>query len=186
MKTATAQIEGISVLQQGRYHKTEKREKESADDYERRTWKERLHTDEDGFVFIPPMAFKKSIETAAKYLSIAIPGRGKALYTKHFKSGILVPEAVPLGVHKDDVDGVWVLGNSQGRAGAAGPRVEKCFPTLRQWAGTVVFLILDEIITEEVFNRCLIEAGNMIGIGVFRPENGGYHGRFKVIGLSWS
>jgi hypothetical protein len=186
MKTATVEFEGISVLQQGRYHKTEKREKETADDYERRTWKERLHTDKDGFVFIPPMAFKKSIETAAKYLSIPIPGKGKALYTKHFKSGILVPEAVSLGIHKDEVQGTWVLGNSQGRAGASGPRVEKCFPTIHQWGGSVVFLILDETITEDVFERCLEESGSLIGIGVFRPENGGYHGRYKVNRVSWS
>lgn len=186
MKTATVKIKGISVLQQGRYHKTEKLEKESADDYEKRTWKNRLHTDKDGMVYLPPMAFKKSIETAAKYLSIPIKGKGKALYTKHFRSGILVPEAVPLGIHKDDVGGTWVLGNSQGRSGSAGPRVEKCFPTIHDWGGTVVYLILDEIITETVFSQCLIESGNLIGIGVFRPENGGYHGRFKVEKIKWS
>ena len=187
MKTATVTIEGISPYQQGRYHQAEKLEKESHDDYEKRTWREKAHVDKDGFIFIPPMAFKKTVETAAKFLSIPIPGRSKALYTKHFLSGILVSEGMTLNVKKDDVPGMWVLGNARGQRGASGARVSKCFPTIQKdWGGKVIFYILDEIITQEVFEKVVTEAGNFIGLGVFRPENGGYHGRFIVKEIEWS
>ena len=187
MKTVTAKIEGISPLQQGRYHQAPPlNEKEGKDDYEKRTWIEKLHVDKDGNIFIPPMALKKSLETAAKYLSISIPGQGKAKYNKHFLSGVLVLDGMSLGVKKEDFYPMWVLGNARGQRGASGARVPKCFPTINEWSGEVIFHLLDDIITEEVFERVLIEAGNFIGLGVFRPENGGYHGRFIVKKLDWN
>lgn len=186
MKTAMAIIQGISPYQQGRYHQTEKLEKETHDDHEKRTWLEKAHVDKNGFIFIPPMAFKKCLETAAKFLSIPIPGKNKSLYTKHFLSGILVSEGMTLNIKKENMDGLWVLGNARGQRGASGARVSKCFPTIQEWGGVVIFYILDDTITKEVFERVLKEAGNFIGIGVFRPENGGYYGRFIVEKVEWS
>lgn len=185
MKTAVVTIKGISLVQFGRYHQTEKKEKESHDDYEKRTWRERCHTNLDGFVFIPPMAFKKSLEIAASFLNISIPGEGKSKYNRHFVAGVLVSDPLVLDVKKEDVEGVWVFGNSMGRRGGSGPRVAKCFPTVHKWGGDVTYYILDDTITKEVFERVIVESGNFIGIGVFRPANGGYHGRFKVIGVKW-
>ena len=53
-------------------------------------WRERLHVNSDGYVFIPPMAFKNCISEIAKYRSDKIPGKRNATYTKHFESGVLV------------------------------------------------------------------------------------------------
>lgn len=186
MKTAIVKIEGISVVQFGRYHQTDKLEKESHDDYEKRTWREKCHATEDGHVFIPPMAFKKCIETAAAFLNMKIPGQGNNKYNKHFVAGILVTDPLVLDVKKENVKGEWVFGNAQGRKGGTGPRVPKCFPTIQKWGGIVTFYILDETITETVFTRVIHEAGSFIGIGVFRPANGGYHGRFNVLSVKWS
>jgi hypothetical protein len=36
-----------------------------------------------------------------------------------------------------------------------------------------------------VFAEHLREAGNFIGVGRFRPEKGGYYGRYKVNGIEW-
>lgn len=47
------------------------------------------------------------------------------------------------------------------------------------------FLILDEIITEEVFREHLADAGSFIGIGRFRPRNNGFYGRFLVESVDW-
>ena len=185
MKTATVNLRSISPYSQSRYHDTPKLSKESAEDYERRTWKERLHYDDDGQVFIPQMALKFCLAECAKYLSTQIPGKGKATYTKHFDAGVLVTDPVYLGFHKDEVDGEWFFVNANGTRGS-GSRVKRCYPDIKEWEGKAVFHILDDTITKDVFADHLRQAGQFIGIGRFRPRNGGFYGRFEVLGdIQW-
>lgn len=184
MKIAVAHLRSISPYSQSRYHDTPKLDKERPDDYEMRTWAERLSITDDGHVFIPPMAFKKSLETAARFLGMQIKGRGKATYTKHFKAGVLVTDALVLPIRKQDVPGEVFFVPSDGKAGG-GSRVKRKFPVIREWEGNIEFYILDETITQDVFATHLREAGNFIGIGRFRPENGGFYGRFFVVSLKW-
>lgn len=153
-------------------------------DYEARTWRERMHVNKEGFVFIPPMAFKNCVSEIAKYLGIQIPGKGKSTYTKHFEAGVLVVEGLTLPIKKEDVQGQWLFVPSDGKRGGA-KRVDKCFPVIHEWEGQVEFVILDEIITEDVFLKHLEEAGKFIGIGYFRPRNNGYWGRFSVENVKW-
>jgi hypothetical protein len=183
MRTAVAQLESLSPLSWSRYHKTPKLDKELDADHEARTWRERFNTISEECI-IPPMAFKLCIEIAARYLSKKIPGKNRATYTKHFMSGLLVPEPLFLGIKKQDLEHEWLFVPSNGRRGG-GTRVEKCFPLIREWSGPVKYLILDETITPDVFEEHLIEAGNFIGVGRFRPGNGGFYGRFKVNSLEW-
>lgn len=184
MKTATATIKSVSPYSQSRYHNVPKEDKEGADDYERRTWRERLHVTSDGKVFIPPMALKNCLSEAAKFLGMQIPGKGKATYTKHFEAGILVLEPLVLPVEKEQVAGEWLFVPADGRRGS-GKRVSKCFPVIPQWAGAVSFHILDDTITREVFEHHLAEAGKFIGLGRFRPRNNGFYGRFTVEKVKW-
>lgn len=184
MKIATAELKSISAYSQSRHYKTEKLPKELAAAYEERTWRDRMHIDAEGFVMIPPMAFKNSIAEAARFLSMQIPGKGKATYTKHFEAGIIVSEPMRLPVKSDQVAGEWLFVPSDGKRGG-GSRVEKCFPVIPQWSGRVQFYIVDDIITEEVFAQHLQCAGNLIGIGRFRPRNNGYYGRFQITSLEW-
>jgi hypothetical protein len=189
MKTAIVTIQGISPYSPSKHYSQDEfpkleEGKEANSDYEKRTWRERAHYNESGECFMPPMGFKKSVEMAAKFLSIGIPGRGKATYTKHFKAGVLVTEPLMLGVQKDAVEGNWLFIPSDGRSGG-GSRVNKCFPIFNEWGGDVTFYILDDTITRDVFERCIKEAGNFIGLGSFRPANGGYFGRFVVKGVKW-
>jgi len=58
-------------------------------------------------------------------------------------------------------------------------------PVIPNWNGDVEYYVLDETITPDVFEKHLQEAGNFIGIGRFRPENGGFYGRYKVNKISW-
>ena len=160
--------------------------KETHKDYEARTWRERLHYDpKSKEIFIPPMMFKLCLAEAAKFLSIKIPGKRNATYTKHFESGLLCLEGVPLGVKKDDVPGEWLFVPSDGKRGG-GSRVDKCFPLIPSWSGSVTFHILDATITKDVFEQHLKEAGNFIGIGRFRPRNNGFYGRFGQTKLEWN
>ncbi len=185
MKTAVATLKSVSTYSQSRHYTTEKLSKEIARDYEARTWRDRLHINDDGHVFIPPMAFKNCISEAAKFLGIQIPGKGKSTYTKHFEAGVLVVDAVVLPIKKEDVSGEWLFVPSDGKRGG-GKRVEKCFPVIHEWSGDVTFYVMDETITEDVFEHHLREAGKFIGIGRFRPRNNGFYGRFRVEQIKWS
>lgn len=176
----TVRLKSITPYSQGKHYEVEKKNREQPAQYEERTWKERLHTDENGEVFIPPMAFKNCLSEAAKYLSMTIPGKGKATYTKHFEAGVLVIDRTFLGINKKDVKGEWYFVPSNGRRGD-GTRVNKCFPVIPEWEADVTFHVLDEIITEEVFMEHLKAAGSFIGIGRFRPRNNGYYGRFQIV-----
>lgn len=179
MKRALVTLESISPYSQSRYYQTPKKEKEGPADYEERTWRDRVHTDRDGNIQIPPMSFKNCLAEAAKFLSVQIPGKGKATYTKHFEAGVLVNTPLTLPIRKEDVEGEWLFVPASGRRGD-GRRVQKCFPVIHQWAGEVEFLIIDDTLTEEAFRYHIQQAGQLIGIGRFRPRNNGYYGRFKV------
>ena len=179
MRQIIATLESASPYSQSRFHNAPKLEKETSDDHEKRTWRERMHINDEGNVFIPPMSFKNCISECAKYISIQIPGKGKATYTKHFEAGLLVMDSLVLDVKKDDVKGEWLHVPSDGRRGGT-KRVLKCFPRIDKWAGDVIFYILDDTITEEVFKYHLEQAGKFIGIGRFRPRNNGFYGRFSV------
>lgn len=185
MKTATATLKSVSPYSQSRHYTTPKLDKENAKDYESRTWRDRMHTTPTGNVFIPPMALKNCISEAAKFLSIQVPGKGKATYTKHIEAGVLVTDQITLPIKKDDVPGEWLFVPADGVRGS-GKRVEKCFPVIQEWAGDAVFYILDDTVTKEVFATILQQAGMFIGIGRFRPRNNGFYGRFNVEKIKWS
>lgn len=194
MKTAVARLKGISPYSQSRhYTEPAKGKTESSRDYEARTWRERLHSTEDGRVFMPPMAFKNCLSEAAKFLSVQVPGKGKATFTKHFEAGVLVVDGLILPQKKAEVPGEWNFVPADGKRGG-GKRVEKCFPVIHHWEGDVRFIILDETITQTItvgdgettaFEHHLKEAGSFIGVGRFRPRNNGYYGRFIVEGVRW-
>ena len=185
MKTAIVKLESVSPYSQSKKIGSEREDKESYRDHEARCWRERLHVNGDGNVFIPPMAFKNCLSESAKYLGLQIPGKGKNLYTKHFEAGVLVTEGPDLGVKPEDVPGEWLFLPSDGKRGGS-KRVDKCYPIIHEWKVTVTFYILDETITQEVFTKVLTEAGNFIGIGRFRPRNNGFYGRFNVLNIKWS
>jgi hypothetical protein len=185
MRTCTVTLESNTPYSQSRHYETPKLNKESANDYEARTWKDRLHTDESGTVFIPPMSFKNCLSEVAKYLSVQIPGKGKSTYTKHIEAGILVLNPVPLGVKKEDVAGEWLFVPADGKRGGS-RRVKKCFPVIPKWKANVEFLVIDDVVTKETFEYHLTQAGSFIGVGRFRPRNNGFYGRFTPTAFKWA
>ena len=188
MKTATVKLTSASPYSQSRlYTKNEvpALDKESAADYDMRNWRYHQHYDpKTGIVFIPPMALKNSLMEAAQYLGEKVPGKRNATWTKHFMAGVLVTDPVPLGVNKDETQSETFPCHADGKRGS-GTRVMRTFPVIREWEGTAKFLILDETITQDVFMHHLEESGKFIGIGRFRPRNGGYYGRFFCELVSW-
>jgi hypothetical protein len=187
MQVAIVQLSSIpgSSYSASKYISVPKTDKERSDDFEARTWKERCNYDpKTRLVFIPAMAFKKSLDMAASFLSEKIKGQKNATFTKHFRAGVLVTSSLTLPVKMDDVEGEWFMVPSDGKPGGSS-RVPKCFPVIREWAGTVKYFILDATITEDVFVRTLGEAGNFIGVGRFRPERGGFYGRYQIEKVKW-
>ena len=185
MRLVKAHLKSLAPYSQSKPIGVPEEPKESKDEYERRTWREHCHTDAEGNVCIPALAFKNCLSAAAKYLGMQIPGKGRKTYTRHFEAGILVLEALSLPVRKDAVQGEWFFMPANGVRGA-GKRVMRCYPMIPSWEGQVIFHILDDTITPEVFEEHLREAGRFIGIGRFRPERNGVNGRFEVIGCEWT
>lgn len=183
-KAVTVTMESITPYSASRQHDTPLNEKEDRGAWEARTWREKLNVDDRGMAVIPAMAFKQALDKCAKVLSIQVPGKGKATYTKHFLSGVLCEADVPLGIHKDDVASVTINANADGVRGS-GKRVKRTFPQIPRWTGKARFIVLDDAITKEVFERVMKESGQFVGVGRFRPENGGLNGRFKVTSFAW-
>lgn len=185
MRKVTVQIEGISPYSQSRQHDEPSLEKEAKDAYEARTWREKANYDpETGEVFIPAMALKQALDSAAKKLGDQIPGKGKSTYTKFFVADVVCDGNCHLGIHKDEVRPITINANSDGVRGS-GKRVKRTFPQIDKWSTTATFTILDDTVTPEVFERTLKVAGMGIGIGRFRAEKGGLNGRFRPTKFTW-
>jgi hypothetical protein len=182
MKICTVNFTGQAPYSASRAHCAEKLPKETADAYEERTWREKAHI-ENGMVVIPPMAFKIGLDRAAKMLGRQIPGKGKSTYTKFFESGVIVTEAVPIAP-EEAIQLERIHANADGVRGS-GKRVWRNFPRIDSWGGNVQFHIIADEITSDVFEEAVRYAGLAVGVGRFRPERGGYFGRFVVNGFEW-
>lgn len=186
-RTVTATLIGISPYSQSKAHTAPWLEKESHEDYDIRTWREKAHYDpKTREVFMPPMGMKMAIVEAAKRLSIKIPGKRSATYTKNMLSGVIAPEPIWLGVSLDDLHEEVIFANADGVRGS-GKRVMRRFPMIPSgWKAAAMLMVIDDEIPADVVARCWQEAGNLIGVGRFRPEKGGFLGRFEVKSIKWS
>lgn len=181
MKTCCAHIRGVSPISQSRAIQSEKRTGEAHDAFEERTWRERLHVNQDGNVFIPPMAIKLCLEDCARFLSESVPGKKNATWTKHFEAGIMVIEPAVLAIKADKVVGEKLHVPSDGKKGG-GSRVWKTFPIIPEWDCDIEVILLDPILVDkpDKVREYLEYAGKFIGLGRFRPRRGGFYGRFEV------
>lgn len=185
MKVCKVTLSSLSPYTQSRMHDTPKLDKERPDDYEARTWREKATVTPRGTICIPAIAFKQALDRSAKMLGMQITGRGKATYSKHFLAGIMIPEDVDLGIKREDVVPITINANADGVRGS-GKRVRRTFPQVPSWKGTVEVYVVDDTITPEVFEKHFREAGMLVGVGQYRPENGGTNGRFKCERFEWS
>jgi len=70
--------------------------------------------------------------------------------------------------------------NADGVRGS-GKRVPRRFPVFPVgWTAAGALTVMDHIIEPELLQRYLTDAGMFIGLGRFRPANGGNKGRFKI------
>ena len=186
MKTVTFKLKGVSPYSQSAIIQTQKEELTNHEEFEQKTWRERMHVDNaTGRVFIPPMALKNCLSECAKFISMCVPGKGKATYTKHFEAGLLCTDPIDLGIKAEDVKGERLYVPADGRRGS-GKRVWRIFPLIHPgWEANATVYIMDDTITETVFETHLRRAGQFIGLGRFRPRNNGFYGRFEVSDLAF-
>jgi len=187
MRLCKAYIESFGPYSQSAQHDTPFLDRENANDYDIRTWREKC-TVVDGKVVIPAMALKQAVDTAAYKLGEKVPGRRGATYRNFFTSGFICNDHVPISngraITKDDAVMVRISANADGVRGS-GKRVPRRFPLFHKWHGVAEFTIVDDVITQEVFERHVKAAGQIVGIGRFRPEKGGTNGRFRVTKFEW-
>lgn len=193
MIIAQATLVGVSPLSFSRAHSEPKlTDNEHPDAYDTRTWRSRLHADQSGRCFIPPMTLKYAITATARFRSVKIPGQRNATYTKHFEAGVLVVEGAMLydaagkPIMRDEVEGERLYLNADGKRGGS-TRVWRTMPKIHEgWNARASFYVLDEVINADIFQRFLVDAGKFNGLGRFRPQMGGFYGRFVVKDFAWS
>jgi hypothetical protein len=182
MKEVTVKIKGIAPLGFSAPIQSEKEDKETHGAFEERTWREKMHTTKKGEVYLSPMSLKNALANIAQYRSDKIPGKRNATFTKHFKAGIFIPEPMMLGVQAEDVEPVRVFVPSDGKTGG-GSRVWKMFPVLPEWKTEARIVLVDELLEAHIekVEEYLRLAGQLVGLGWFRPERNGYYGRYEVV-----
>jgi hypothetical protein len=190
MRLCKVELESIpgSPYSQSAMHGTDFLDRETHDDYDARTWRNKCTVNPQGQVCIPAMALKQCIDTAAYKLGLKVPNRRGATYKNFFASGFFCNTDIPIAngkpLTKADAALVEIAANADGRRGS-GTRVRRRFPEFSKWGGVAEFTITDDIITREIFEDHLKAAGMIVGIGRFRPENGGKNGRFRAETFHW-
>ena len=190
MRRCKVHIENIpgSPYSQSAQHEVPKKDRESHDDYDERTWREKCTVNDKGQIAIPAMAFKQAVDTAAYKLGRKVEGRRGATFKNFFASGFFCERDVAISngkaLTKSDAEMVKISANADGVRGS-GKRVPRRFPVFPKWHGIAEFTITDDIITQDIFEEHVRAAGIVCGIGRFRAEKGGTNGRFRVTKIEW-
>ena len=183
----TFELAGVSPLGFSAPINSLKNTGETHDAFEERTWRERVRRDDAGFAYMVPMAIKNMLSESAKFLSETVGGKGKATFTKHFEAGILVIDRFPIlvkgeKVKADEIPGQRLFVPASGKRGD-GKRVWKTFPVLEKWSVKCELYAVDPVLIDkpDKIREYLVNGGKLIGLGMSRPRNNGYWGRFDVV-----
>lgn len=187
MRDVTISLEALTPYSSSRYFEQDLQKGETIDAHERRRWREKLHTNDAGDVFIPGISFKLALDETAKLLNEKIKGKGNQTYTAIFQTGVVATSDVEIGVNKDAVKPIEIYANADGVRGS-GKRVMRLFPIIPTWRGELQMRIFNDALPEDVFERFFTQAGVLAGVGRGRPRTGcpAGNGRFKPIRFEWA
>ena len=190
VRQAIVELEGITPISFSRRLDIDNPPKGTPyDDWWEKTCYDRLHLGADGNATVPAMMLKYCLDEGCRNLSPDDKKfRGNEQWTKYFEYGICLTENVSLGVKPEAFRKEWIWADSNGKKGRqSSSRVKRCYPTLDVgWKINPTFVVLDEKITQDIFEKALASAGWFCGLGRFRPQNQGYYGRFDVKKIKWS
>jgi hypothetical protein len=198
------EVQGITDLMFGKPVTSQKKDNETHEQFEERTWKEKISVTKEGQVMLNPFCVTNSLVNAGEWLKRKVPGEQRATFTKRFRCGVSPGEQVllylsnskpaevgdlksqklhdpagPCRVTIDDIDPVRIFVPSTGERGGS-KRVFRIFPTLHDWIAKGNCYIFDGKIDRDVFFDHLVCVGRFVGWGSMRVGNGGINGRFAV------
>ena len=183
MFIATVKVKSLSPIGFSKPVDSKKESNESHEEFELRTWREKAHYDENNHVLIPGIMFKKSFEGAADFNLEKVEGNTK--FKKFLQSSVfVVTPFIKLSTLKEDVKNEKLFVPSDGKKGG-GSRVWKHFPVIEEWEGTIIYRCVSDVITQPIFEKTLKMAGQVIGIGRWRPRNGGLYGMYDIEDITW-
>ena len=169
-----------------------KEPKETHDAYEKRTWRNRCHSDSNGHLYLPSLALKRMLENTAGYQNERIKGKGMQTWKKKFEAGVSVENDMLLldangkPIKAEGVPGISRMVPSDGKRGGA-TRVKRTFPIVAPpWKGEISILLLDPGVQRSKVEEYLRFGGIVNGLGMWRPQKGGSYGRFTVESITWS
>ena len=188
----TVTIVGMTPYSQSKMLLEKRGVGEDWDSYEARVWQQKMHvegndpTNEDARIVIPASALSQCVAAYAQLRGEKIVGKGNKTWTKLFLSGVRVLDDAPTSTRVRDVYTETNMCDSQGNKGSSGgTRVARTFPCIAAgWKATAKFVIVDPEITQDKFHEYLTGAGFQIGLGRWRPQNGGSKGIFEVEEIS--
>jgi len=187
MRDVHITIEGITAYSPSKYFEPDIQKGETKDAHEKRRWREKAHTTEEGEIYIPGVSFKMAIDEVSSLLNEKIPSKGNQTYSGQFATGVVAMTDLMLGVKIADAKPVQIFAHANGKRGP-GTRVMRWFPYIPTWGGTIHFRILNDTIPEDVFERYVTQAGLLAGVGRGRPitKSAAGNGRFKPLKFDWS
>lgn len=182
-------LRGIAQIGFGKPVTTARAKNQKHDVFEEQTWRERMHVDSEGYLYIPANMAKNTIVEAPKFTSEVGPTGPRSTWTKHVESGLLFDDNLVLTngdgkkIHKDRIQPLRLFVPSDGKRGG-GKRVWKNFPVVQPpWFASGSVSVLDSYLAAEPdrIREFLKIAGYLIGFGIHRPRNNGTFGRFEVM-----
>lgn len=186
---ATVTLVGIAPLSHSKQHDDPMLEGERHEDYDIRTWRSKLNTDMRRGKLVavhPAHGILQCFAAAAQYSKKKIEGQGNSRWTAKFMAGLAINEDPEiLGVDVETIGSVVISSNVDGIRGS-GKRVPRRFPIMPKWSMVIDVMILDPIITQDIFVEMVEIAGLFVGLGRFRPANGGTNGRFALQKIEWA
>lgn len=162
-----------------------KAEKPKAVDHtaeDRKNWRDKLYTDDDGMIHIPQTNLKKCLCDGASYWGGKVEGNRR--YTSLVTLSVIVADHLPLGIHRDETDlnklepfKCFVNLNPTRKGGGKGPRTR---PRIRNWGGTFEIVVSDSRLDVKTL-KVVADFAGMLGVGDFRGMGG--FGKFRVLDL---
>jgi len=177
-------LTGVSDITFGKYCEEKKDKGETDAAREERVWRKKAHANDAGEIVLQPFALRNCIVAASKRIGMKIPGKGQKTYTARFQQGILIADAMTFlnssgqPVKVDDLHRLPMFVRVNEKSNL---RVMRIFPIVKAgWTVKAKMLVMDELLTPDVINEHLVDAGMFIGVGSLRPEMGGILGRFAI------
>lgn len=130
----------------------------------------------DGKCFIPADQIRGALISAGSYVKSKVGGRSKSMKIIVAAMFMIEPEQVLIPDY-DAIDKRSAVNrNIKGR-------VIVIRPKWSTWEAEFTLNVYEDTITQETIEQLFEYAGNLVGIGSFRPTNNGLFGRFKLESL---